>query len=72
MLAHIEKLSWGNVMQTRVFTAAVVCLAVYLAFGDFIHGSRLSAPENFVGDVGRGIGTVISGAATSIISAIGI
>ena len=59
-------------MQTRVFTAAVVCLAVYFAFGDFIHGSRLSAPENFVGDVGRGIGTVISGAATSIISAIGI
>ncbi|MXQ08686.1 hypothetical protein GQ651_12590 [Alphaproteobacteria bacterium GH1-50] len=72
MIIPIEKLSWGNVMHMRVFTAAVVCLAVYLAFGDFIHGSRLSAPENFVGDVGRGIGTVISGAATTVIAAIGI
>ena len=59
-------------MQARVFTAAVLGLAVYFAFGDFISASMVSTPEGFVNDVGRGIGTTISSAASSVVSAIGI
>ncbi len=59
-------------MQARVFTAAVFGLAVYFAFGDWISASMVSTPEGFVSDVGRGIGTTISGAANSVVSAIGI
>ncbi len=59
-------------MQARVFTAAVLGLAVYFAFGDLFSASMVSTPEGFVSDVGRGIGTTISGVATSVVSAIGI
>ena len=59
-------------MNSRIFTAAVVLLAGYLAFGDTIHAAWITTPESFVGDVGRGIGSAISGAATALTSVFGI
>ena len=51
-------------MKYRMLTAAVVLLAGYLVFGDFIQASFLSTPEAFVSDVGRGIGDAITGIAS--------
>lgn len=59
-------------MNSRIIAAAVVLLAGYLAFGDTIQASWFTTPENFVGDVGRGIGTAISGAATTLTTFVGI
>ena len=53
-------------MNLRLFTAAVVLLAGYLAFGEFFQASVLSTPESFVSDVGRGIGGAITGIASNI------
>ena len=53
-------------MNLRLLSFAVFALAGYLAFGDQIHASLLSTPENFVGDVGRGIGGAITGVASKI------
>lgn len=53
-------------MDLRLVTGAVVLLAGYLAFGDFLVASTLSTPETFVADIGRGIGGAITGVATSI------
>lgn len=59
-------------MDSRIFAAAVVLLAGYLAFSDTLTASWTTTPESFVGDVGRGIGSAISGAATALTTAIGI
>jgi len=53
-------------MKYRFLTAAIVVLAGYFAFGDFIQASVLSTPESFVADVGRGIGGAITGIATGV------
>ncbi len=52
-------------MQYRLLTAAVVLLAGYIAFGDYIQDSVRSSPESFVSDVGREIGGAITGIASS-------
>ena len=59
-------------MNSRLITVAIVLLAGYLAFGDVFHASWLTTPENFVGDVGRGIGSAVSGAASMLTTAFGI
>lgn len=53
-------------MNLRLVTGAVVVLAGYFAFGDFLTASVLSTPEGFVSDIGRGIGGAITGVASSI------
>ena len=47
-------------MNLRMISAGIFLLAGYLAFGDFLTASTLSAPEAFVSDVGRGIGSAVS------------
>ena len=51
-------------MNMRLLSIAVVGLAGFLAFGDFIHASIVHTPESFVSDVGRGIGNAITGVVT--------
>ncbi|MGI9394162.1 MAG: hypothetical protein ACR2OY_05905 [Boseongicola sp.] len=51
-------------MNIRLLTAAVILLAGYFVFGDFVQASILSTPESFVSNVGRGIGETITGIAT--------
>ena len=51
-------------MNMRLLTIAVVGLAGFLLFGDFIHASLVHTPESFVSDVGRSIGGAISAVAT--------
>ena len=52
-------------MNLRYWAVAVVVLAGYLVFGDFIQASLLSTPESFVASVGRGIGGAVSGIAST-------
>ena len=59
-------------MNSRIIAAAVVLLAGYLAFGDTLHASQFMTPAGFVGDVGRGIGSAISGAASALTTFVGI
>ena len=59
-------------MDSRILAAAVVLLAGYLAFGDVFHASWLTTPESFVGDLGRGIGSAVSGATTALTTFVGI
>ncbi|MGI9390044.1 MAG: hypothetical protein ACR2O1_08310 [Boseongicola sp.] len=51
-------------MNIRLLTAAVILLAGYFAFGDFVQASIMSTPESFVANIGRGIGDTITGIAT--------
>ena len=53
-------------MDLRLITFAIVLLAVYLAFGDFLTASTLSTPEGFVSDIGRAIGGAVTGVATKV------
>ena len=53
-------------MNLRLITIAVVVLAIYIGFGDFLTASTLSTPQMFVSEVGRGIGGAITGVTTSI------
>ena len=57
-------------MGLRLFFALVIVLGVYFAFGDFFHASTLATPSSVVADIGRGIGSFISGIATGISSII--
>lgn len=52
-------------MQMRLLALALFLLAGYLTFGDYVQASMFSTPESFVADVGRGIGSAISGIASS-------
>jgi hypothetical protein len=53
-------------VNLRLITIAVVLLAIYIGFGDFLTASTLSTPQMFVSEVGRGIGGAITGVTTSI------
>ncbi len=58
-------------MDSRIFAAAVVLLAGYLAFGDTLTASWTTTPEGLLADVGRGIGSMVSGAATTLTGLVG-
>ena len=53
-------------MGLRIFTACVVLMAGYMAFGDWLYAHAFATPETFVSSVGRGIGSAISSVASSL------
>ncbi len=59
-------------MQAQLFTAAIVGLAMFFAFGEMILASSISTPGGFVEYFGRAIGLAISGAISSVMWVFGI